>query len=150
MAEITIRNAASGDAGQLSGLLGELGYPNTPEFVKQKLIAIEKANLDVVLVAESGGRVIGTAHLHIAEMIHEKGRLGRIMALVVTGESRWSGVGKKLMATAESMAKDAGCSKMEVTSAIHREPAREFYECLGYREKRRRFVKSLAEEQHKR
>lgn len=145
MSDLSIRRAQLEDAKHISGLLEELGYPQTTAFVKEKLIAIAKHDLDVVLVAESGGQIIGTAHLHIAEMVHEKGKLGRVMALVVTGKSRWSGVGKKLMATAESMAKDAGCSTMEVTSAIHREPAREFYECLGYREKRRRFVKSLAE-----
>jgi GNAT superfamily N-acetyltransferase len=143
MAEIIVKNAESKDAEQLSGLLGELGYPNTPEFAKEKIASLTTSDCDILLVAETEGLVIGAAHLHIAQMFHEKGKLGRIMALVVTDRHRFIGVGKKLMATAEAMAIDGGCSKMEVTSAMHRDPAKKFYEGLGYTEKRRRFIKHL-------
>ena len=140
MAEFVVRNSEPKDAEQLAGLLGELGYPNSPEFVKEKIAVIAKSNCDTLL-----GIVIGAAHLHIAEMLHEQGKLGRIMALVVTNKYRWLGVGKKLIATAEAKAQDAGCSKMEVTSAMHREPAKKFYEGLGYAENRRRFIKYFSD-----
>ncbi len=145
MAEFLVRNSEPKDAEQLAGLLGELGYPNPPEFVKEKIAVITKSDCDMLLVAETMGLVIGAAHLHIAEMLHEQGKLGRIMALVVTNKYRWLGVGKKLIATAEAMAQDAGCSTMEVTSAMHREPAKKFYEGLGYAENRRRFIKHLSD-----
>jgi N-acetylglutamate synthase-like GNAT family acetyltransferase len=145
--DFAIRYAEPGDAEQLSDLLGELGYPNTPEFAGEKITSITKSKSDILLVAEVEGSIIGVVHLHIAHMLHEKGKLGRIMALVVTDRQRFHGVGKKLMETAEAMAKEAGCSKMEVTSAMHRENAGKFYEGLGYAEKRRRFIKLLARKQ---
>jgi GNAT superfamily N-acetyltransferase len=143
MAEFTIRNAEPRDDEQIAGLLGELGYPHTPGFVQEKVARIAASDDDILFVAETMGIVIGAAHLHIAEMIHEEGRLGRIMALIVTNKYRWMGVGKKLIAVAEKTARDKGCSKMEVTSAMRREPAKRFYEGLGYEEKRRRFLKDL-------
>lgn len=146
MPEIVIRKATPRDAEQLSGLLGELGYPHSSEFAGEKITAISTSDNDELLVAETMGLVIGAAHLHIAAMLHERGKLGRIMALVVTDKHRFLGVGKKLMATAEEAARNAGCSKMEVTSAMHREPAKKFYEGLGYKEERRRFVKSLCDQ----
>jgi ribosomal protein S18 acetylase RimI-like enzyme len=145
MAEFIVRKAEPKDAEQISALLGELGYPNPPDFVREKIKAMEPGDSDILLVAETMRIVIGAAHLHIAEMLHEKGKLGRVMALVVTNNYRWLGVGKKLITTAETMAKEAGCSKMEVTSAMHREPAKKFYEGLGYAEKRRRFIKYLSD-----
>lgn len=144
MAEFSIRNAEPKDAEQISGLLGELGYPHPPEFVTEKISAISKSDNDILFVAETMGLVIGATHLHIAEMLHEAGKLGRVMALVVTNQYRWLGVGKALIAKAEGRAKDEGCSKMEVTSAKHREPAKKFYESLGYSEKRHRFIKPLS------
>ena len=143
MAELTIRCAEPEDAFSIADLLGELGYPSTPEFVKEKIHAIAESESDTLLVAETKGLIIGTAHLHIALMLHEKGKLARIMALVVTNKHQGRGVGKKLIAFTESMAQNEGCSKMEVTSAMHREPARRFYEGLSYVEQRRRFVKPL-------
>lgn len=145
MAELTIRSAEPEDAESIANLLGELGYPNTSEFAKEKILAIAESEDDTLLVAETEGLIIGTTHLHIAEMVHERGKLARIMALIVTSKHQGHGVGKRLIATAESMAQNRGCSKIEVTSAIHRESARRFYEGLNYAEQRRRFVKQLAD-----
>ncbi len=144
MADFIIRNVEEKDAEQIAGLLGELGYPHPAAFVRKKIRAISKSENDILFVAETMGLVIGAAHLHIAHMLHEEGKLGRIMALIVTNQYRWLGVGKLLITKAEIRAKEEGCSTMEVTSAQHREPAKKFYEGLGYSEKRRRFIKTFS------
>jgi len=131
------------DADQIAGLLKALGYPKTPDFVRQKMAALSQNAGDFLLVGEASGRVIGVAHLHVAELFHEAGRLGRIMALVVTDHARRSGVGRSLMRSLERLARDAGCVKMEVTSGAHREGAHAFYESLGYLQEPKRFVKVL-------
>ena len=143
MEEFTIRKAVVGDADQIAVLLGELGYPNTPAFSKAKIAELSKSRSDSVFVAEAGNRVVAVAHLHIAELLHEPGRLGRIIAIVVTNNYLRRGVGRKFMALLETISRDAGCTKMELTSSIHRKGAHAFYRSLEYIEKPRRFVKVL-------
>lgn len=143
MKEVTIRTVDIRDAGQIADLLRELGYPNTREFAQSKIAKLCKSDSDTVLIAETDGRVIGVAHLHIAELFHQPGRFGRIMAIVVTGDHRQSGVGRKLVDSLESIAKNAGCIKIEVTSGIHRKGGHVFYKKLGYTEKSKHFAKVL-------
>lgn len=143
MEEIKIREVVAKDAEQIVFLLEELGYPNTLTLLQKKITTLAKSNSDTILVAEADGKVIGVAHLHIAELFHQKGCLGRAMALVVANDHRRLGVGEKLMASLETMARKSGCVKMEVTSSTHRSGAHVFYKRLGYREKRRRFIKEL-------
>jgi N-acetylglutamate synthase-like GNAT family acetyltransferase len=137
--EIKIREVVAKDAEQIVFLLEELGYPNTLTLVQKKITTLAKSNSDTILVAEADGKVIGVAHLHIAELFHQKGCLGRAMALVVANDC----VGEKLMASLETMPRKSGCVKMEVTSGTLRSGAHVFYKRLGYREKRRRFIKEL-------
>jgi len=143
MGELKIRRPVAQDADQIAGLLKELGYPHNAEFAKSKIAELSKSESDTVLVAEVDGKVIGVAHLHIAELFHEPGRLGRVMALVVTNNHRSAGVGRKLMMSLETIARNSGCIKMEITSAIHRNDTHAFYKSLGYTEKPRRFIKLL-------
>jgi len=143
MEEFTIRKAVVGDADQIAVLLGELGYPNTPAFAKSKIVKLSKSSSDSVFVAEADNRVVAVAHLHIAELLHEPGRLGRIIAIVVTNNYLRRGIGRKFMISLETLARDAGCTKMELTSSIHRKGAHAFYKSLEYIEKPRRFVKVL-------
>ena len=127
----------------MSDLLKELGYPDTSSLTKTKIAKLTKSKNDTVLVAEVDGKVIGLAHLHVAELFHEPGKLGRIMALVVNKKYRKVGVGHKLMVSLETIARKAGCTKMEVTSSVHRSEAHKFYQKLGYFEKPKRFIKML-------
>jgi N-acetylglutamate synthase-like GNAT family acetyltransferase len=143
MAKFTVREAIAKDADQIAGLLRALGYPNTPTFAQQKIEELSQSVSDTVLVAEGEGRVVGFTHLHLAELFHERGRLGRIMALVVTDDARRSGVGKMLMSSLEVLARNAGCVKLEVTSGAGRHGAHAFYHRLGYTEEPKRFVKTL-------
>lgn len=143
MRKSTIREAVIEDAAHIAGLLKELGYPSTPAFAQSKIVELSKSDSDTVLVAETDGRVIGVAHLHIAELFHEPGRLGRVMAIVVKNDYRGLGVGQKLITLIENTARKAGCTKMELTSGIHRDDAHIFYKNLGYIEKPKRFLKIL-------
>jgi GNAT superfamily N-acetyltransferase len=133
----------SQDAEQIADLLKQLGYPNTSSFVQAKLAALSKSSNDVVLVAEMGSRVAGVGHLHIAELFHQPGYSGRVMALVVSDAYRRHQVGRMLMMSLETIARNSGCIKMEVTSGIQRDDAHAFYKSLGYTEKPRRFIKFL-------
>lgn len=140
---LRIRKMVAEDAFQIAGLLTELGYPNTPAFAETKIAKLSRSSSDTVLVAEVDGKVVGAAHLHIAELFHEPGRLGRIMTLVVTKNHRGCGVGRKLMNSLETTGRKTGCIKMEITSGGYRGDAHTFYKGLGYVERPKRFVKVL-------
>lgn len=131
------------DAGAVAKLLGDLGYPNTPAFAQAKLELLSQSPDDWVRVAERAGRVVGVGHLHVAELFHQPGRVGRVMAIVVAADCRRLGVGRKLMTSLEALAEQAGCTKLELTSAAHREDAHAFYDSLGYAEGLRHFVKPI-------
>jgi N-acetylglutamate synthase-like GNAT family acetyltransferase len=138
-----IRKVTLHDAPQIVPLLEELGYPNTTALLKKKIAVLSRSKRDTVLVAETDNSVVGVAHLHIAELFHQKGRLGRILAIVVAHEYCRHGIGKQFMKRLERAARRAGCVKMEITSALHRSDAHAFYKRLGYHEKPRRFIKLL-------
>jgi len=72
------------DAKQIATLLGELGYPNTKEFPKEKIKELSDSEIDSVFVAEIKDKIIAFAHLHIAKILHEPGKLDRVMAIVVS------------------------------------------------------------------
>jgi len=141
MKKLKIREARPQDCAVIAGLLSELGYPNTSAFVRDKLAALDAS--DTVLVAEGAGEVLGFAHLHVSELFHEPGRIGRIMALAVTELNRRAGVGRELIATLERIARQTGCVEMEVTSGIRRQGAHAFYERMGYLEEPKRFMKRI-------
>lgn len=138
-----MRQAAVDDAAAVASLLAELGYPNSPAFAREKLAALAASDADAVFVGEEAGAVVAFGHVHAATMFHAPGKLGRVMALVVSEERRRRGLASALMAALERWARAAGCTKMEITSGIHRPGAHEFYARLGYREKPRRFVKEM-------
>ena len=145
MKKTNIRNAKFADALRIAELLGQLGYPNTADFARSKVSELERSPEDVLLVAERDGVVVGAAHLHLTRLLHERGRMGRVAALVVSENARRLGIGRALMGAAERIAGESGCTRMELTSNVLRDEAHAFYRALGYVESPRRFVKRLDE-----
>lgn len=138
-----IRDAVTEDAPAIALLLAQLGYPQTADFVEEKISVLSQQEHDSALVADLNGETVGVAHLHIAPLFHEFGHLARVTALVVARNRRRMGIGKALISSLETVARKAGCTKIEITSGTQRDGAHAFYERLGYCEKRKRFLKSL-------
>jgi GNAT superfamily N-acetyltransferase len=104
--------------------------------------------MSLILVAEVGGRVVGSVSLHAIPYFARTGRWLRIESLVVDENSRGTGVGRALMAAAERTARDWDCLAIEVTSARSRVGAHAFYGALGYVDvcdRSGRFFKELSE-----
>ena len=55
------------------------------------------------------------------------------------------GIGRLLLREAESLARQSGAVRIELTSAAHREEAHAFYRACGYGEGAVRFVKRLGD-----
>lgn len=141
--EVRIRDYKVSDIGRIAVLLGELGYPHTVDFFKRRFEILDESDLDRVLVALQELDIVGLATLHFLPLPHLDGDLCRVVALVVASSARRKGVGAKLMARAEEIARQRGCVKMEITSGAHRTDAHAFYEAIGYEEASKRFVKIL-------
>jgi GNAT superfamily N-acetyltransferase len=128
-----IRDAGAGDAAGVAALLVELGYPeNGVEDVRGRLATWSREAAGAVLVAEEGGRVVGTVAVAAIPYLERGDRWGRIVALVVSPQRRGQGVGRRLVEAAEEAAVGYGCVTMEVTSARRRTESHAFYRRLGY------------------
>ena len=98
-----------------------------------------------MLVAETDAVIVGLATLSMVPVLHEPGDWCRLTSLVVRPSARRAGVARALVAEAESRARAAGCARIEVTSAAHRDGAHEFYRGQGYGQESQHFLKRLAE-----
>ncbi len=135
-------DCAAADLPALRALLVQLGYPTDAAALPGRLARIREAG-GRVLVAREGEAVLGLVALAFLPLVHHEAPLCRMTALVVAEQARGRGVGRRLVAEAERIARERGCERVEVTSADHRAAAHAFYLALGYAEKPKRFVKVL-------
>ena len=138
---ITTRFATDNDAADISKLLAELGYPATPDLVVGKLAELRCTANGTVIVAVEAEELAGVISLHLIDLFHSPGRLGRITALVVASGRRRTGIGASLVRKADEFFQLNGCVRSEVTSGDHRPAAHAFYNSLGYLPDERRFLK---------
>ena len=95
-----------------------------------------------LLVAEDGGRLVGSAHLMVLRHFGRSlSRSGLVEGVVVDPAYRQAGVGAALMRAVAEAARRAGCYKLALTSNLARTGAHRFYSRLGW--KRSHFGYSL-------
>jgi GNAT superfamily N-acetyltransferase len=86
-----------------------------------------------LLVAEEGGKVVGTTVLAVLPgFAHGTSPFAVVEYVVVDETCRGRGIGKLLMESVISLAKEAGCYKIMLTSDVRRERAHNFYKSLGF------------------
>ncbi len=137
-----IRRATTEDAAAIAPLLTELGFPSTAAEVETRLRGLIAAD-ETVLVAVDAGEPIGVVSIHVTPVLHRPTSVGRITAIVVTERARGRGIGKALVAAAESHVARRGCGLIELTSNRKLTEAHAFYERLGYERTSHRFKKPL-------
>jgi len=136
-----IRQATFFDAAAVQELLAQLGYPGLDEArVTQKIGDYTNPSYRL-LVSETDSRVTGFIALHVFDIFHSVGKIGRITAFCVDEAVRGQGVGTQLMDAAETWFVSQGCTKLEVTSNERRTATHAFYKNKGWIEDSRRFVK---------
>ncbi len=88
---------------------------------------------EMLMVAEEGGRVIGTFQLTFLRYLTYGGaRVALIEAVHVAASERNRGVGAAMMRFAIDEAKKRGCNRVQLTSNKARKDAHRFYERLGF------------------
>jgi GNAT superfamily N-acetyltransferase len=142
MSAIMIRDAVPADVDAVAELIGVLGYPTSPDLIRDRMSHATGGG-GRVIVAESAGRVTGVITIFHIRTLHRPGDICRITALVVAESERGTGVGRQLVDEVERHARASGCVRVEVTSAAGRSGAHAFYERLGYTDYPKRFIKDL-------
>jgi GNAT superfamily N-acetyltransferase len=157
--EFTIRRASLADYDGLCALFTEgdalhaEALPHIfrpaggPARSQEHINGIVLAPGSVVFVAESGGRVIGMAHVHMRMAADYPIIVPRTYAHVdtlgVAEGYRRRGVGRALMKQAEQWALSHGAAEIELNVWEFNENAIEFYKNLGYETSRRTMTRRL-------
>jgi aminoglycoside 6'-N-acetyltransferase I len=140
---ICIRPAKPEDAAAVALLLQELGYAVDADAAAERLRRLQANGCDPVYVAVDNERLLGLVALHWAPMLHLEKLAARITALVVSAEARRRKVGQRLIGHALAAARQAGCERVELTSANDRAEAHAFYRAQGFEQSSLRFHRLL-------
>jgi GNAT superfamily N-acetyltransferase len=127
-----VRSPLPRDFARMADLARQLGYPCTPEEVRQRLVEMRDAGQYAVYVAEiSKEEIAGWIGVYLFRSV-ELEKYAEISGLVVSEEARCQGIGKVLLEAAEEWARGTGCAVISVRSNVKRKRAHGFYEKNGY------------------
>ena len=140
---IDIRLPNLHDSAALAALLGELGYPASPDELPARLEAFAEQANAAIWVAEVDGELAGLASGHTLTSVHKSDPVAMLTVLVVSAKHRSRGVGRALVAHVESWARAQGASTISLTSAVRRTDAHAFYASLGYEQTGVRLARPL-------
>jgi len=130
---IVVRRATDDDLTTMVALLAQLHDPPTAIADADTWKRMLAQDHRVILLAEVDGGPAGTADVSIApNLTHDAQSRAYVENVAVAVGLRRHGVGRALMAEVERVARDAGCYKVTLMSADHRDDAHRFYEALGY------------------
>ncbi len=127
---LIIRKARLSDAERINELnRNELGYDYPLDKTRDALEAL--LDKDIILVAESGGTVVGYIHLCDYKLLYAPG-MKNVMGIAVDSDFRRMGVGSELLREAERLAAEDGAAGIRLVSGKSRTGAHAFYESAGY------------------
>jgi GNAT superfamily N-acetyltransferase len=128
---LTIRPARAEDAESIASLFTDEGYPAGPSDIVERLGRFD-SDFSTVRVAEIKGDVVGFVAVHVMPRFEHSDRICRVLALVVDPGVRERGLGHRLMAEAEEVARSTGSTFIEITAGHHRPDALNLYTSIGY------------------
>ena len=117
------------DAAEVIGLMTQLGYEFGVDTLISRIADIRK-NRGEVIVAEHENKIVGCVNMIIDIRLAE-GTTGEIVSLIVTKESRGTGLGKGLVDVAEQWLQ-ARCTHIRVRANTVRHKALKFYQSHGF------------------
>jgi ribosomal protein S18 acetylase RimI-like enzyme len=104
-----------------------------PAVYNQAFERIERDSNLTLVVAESGGRVVGCLQLAVLAGISSQGGLrGLLEDVRVASDCRSRGIGEQLVQWAIAEAKTRGCNLVELLTHSSRVDAQRFYKRLGF------------------
>lgn len=127
-----LRDARLSDAAEIAKLAIELGYPSTPQKVRDRLQTMLRDPRNYIVVAEiTGAGLVGWMHVFRQDLV-ESDPFAEIGGLIVTETYRGQGIGSRLVDAAWQWSLGCGYSRLRVRSRIERERAHHFYDQRGF------------------
>ena len=126
-----VREMVTEDAVAVARLSGELGYPATPEAMRQRIASLLGSPDHAIFVACLADDVVGWIDVALTCHLASDPR-AEIHGLVVSSDVRSCGIGGLLVARGERWALERKLTSMGVRSRDTREAAHRFYLREGY------------------
>lgn len=111
--------------------------------VLKQVVAAVPAESAVLIAEDASGRPVGFIHLETEVDYFTEASHGHVSDIAVSREGEGSGVGRALMAEADTWARGRGYPFLTLNVFTHNERARRLYRRLGYGEDVVRCVKDL-------
>jgi GNAT superfamily N-acetyltransferase len=142
--QVTVREAAPGDADAIARLCGQLGYPAESSDMPRRLARLSgDPNARAFVATGHDGVVVGMVTVHVRHTLNHEAPIGQITLLVVDEAIRSRGTGRALVSVAEEWARSRGTRRITVTTGLERSGAHAFYEKMGYSHTGRRYGKNF-------
>ena len=139
MPELRVREATTEDAGPIHALAAELagavGDSSAPaeERVRARLSELLEEPRAWVLVAEcEEDAVVGAVSVWVKPDLAHGDAVVEVPMLVVSGDRRREGVGRRLMEEVRRLAAENEATQIELVATTNNVQAREFYRSLGF------------------
>ncbi len=126
-----VRDLQSSDLPALRPLLRQLGYDIDEAELARRIGSVLSAEGHRALVAEEEGRLLGLVHIFDRPSI-EKPCEAHVQSLIVDEAHQGRGIGRALMAAAETAMRERGLDSVALYASIGREGAHAFYSELGF------------------
>lgn len=127
-----VRPVADADLPAVARLMGALGYPATPDQVRDRLARVAGDEGYAAYVAEVDGQVAGFLGMARGWAYEHDRAYARIVSLVVDEAVRRRGVGARLVEFADEWARERGAYVLMLNTNVRREEAHLFYESMGF------------------
>lgn len=144
--EAQVRPLRPDDAGSVTRLLDQLGYPAEESEVRERIDAWTHDDRGVAVGVIVEDRIAGCAAIHVIPFFERPGARARLVALVVDAEYRRRGIASMLIERCRDFALRHGATEIEVTSRRTRAEAHPFYTGIGFSDvsdQSRRYISTL-------
>ena len=149
MDNVTVRTSSGKDIPMLLGLLYDLGRPKPQkdsdiEIFRKLVTKYVKDSDKIILVAELDDmKIIGMASVMYLSRLNQSTLEMYVPELVVLEKYQNHGMGKKLINSCISLAKEKKCHRIRLESGNQRKESHKFYEHLGFEQSALSFTLNL-------
>jgi ribosomal protein S18 acetylase RimI-like enzyme len=149
MYNVVVRTSSEKDVPVLLGLLYDLGRPKPQkdsdvETFRKLVIKYVKDSDKAILVAEIDDmKIVGMVSVMFLPRLNQLTLEMYIPELVVLEKYQNHGIGKKLINSCITLAKEKNCHRIRLESGNQRKDTHEFYNHLGFEQSSLSFTKNL-------
>jgi GNAT superfamily N-acetyltransferase len=131
LSRLSFRQLTSDDSAAAAELSSQLGYPNSPDELRQRIEETSRSADRVAFAAVLDGQIVGWIDAAIERHL-QSSACAVIGGLVVRDDARGLGIGRRLCLEVEDWARSQSIPVVRVRSQIKREDTHRFYLRDGY------------------